>query len=422
MDLENILDSGIDGPKEYSKRLADDDCDEPASPEGRDYSSTPTKNRKALLRFLLQIPRPRSLVWKLVTPPSEPTSRAKPPLQRRGKVRPLRLPAKPRLLRLDLCQEARHPSEAIPEDPVAADKTFIFCSLEQMIIAADLQSLEGVSPTYLLQLAAYHNFQAQLFQVGLYNAIKGLAKDSELLKSAKAAHSKEVKSLKVDVAKLSAKLAEALEGFTIVSETLKSALENVLKEFKASEDFHEEAMAHAEMHARTIVDKWLEGEVGKRYLLNLGEADYDMEYQDAHKEIFELLKARDTTFSSTRWGLLNPVTPDNNQAAEDATLNASVDTVGGEIPMDDVYLNSPANLNSVARMGRASILTLVEDGQGDAAATEEEDPSAALQLNCRALEALSAICLLDHRRWMRTESLSPRPEGCNRSLAYLVAL
>nr|GME04989.1 uncharacterized protein LOC109180246 [Ipomoea batatas] len=94
-------------------------------------------------------------------------------------------------------------------------------------------------------------------------------------------------------------------------------------------------MAHAEMHAQTIVDKWLEGEV----------------------------------------------TPDDNQGAEDETLSASADTVGGEIPMEDAYLNSPANLNSVAGMGRASIPTLAEDGQGDAATTKEEDPSAALQLN-----------------------------------------
>lgn len=48
-----------------------------------------------------------------------------------------------------------------------------------------------------------------------------------------------------------------------MTEALKSAWEDALKAFKESEDFHEEAMAHASMHARTIVDKWLEGEVGK---------------------------------------------------------------------------------------------------------------------------------------------------------------
>nr|GMC66570.1 hypothetical protein Iba_chr02eCG6970 [Ipomoea batatas] len=140
-------------------------------------------------------------------------------------------------------KRARCPSEAIPEDPAAADKTFIFRCLEQMITASDLQSLEGASPTYLLQLAAYHNFQ--LFQVGLNNAVKGLAKDSELLKSTKGV--------------------------------------------QESGDFQDEAMTHADMHALTVVDKWLEGEVGKRYLLDLGETDYDMGYQDAQKAIFELL-------------------------------------------------------------------------------------------------------------------------------------
>nr|GMC91149.1 hypothetical protein Iba_chr04fCG14650 [Ipomoea batatas] len=61
--------------------------------------------------------------------------------------------------------------------------------------------------TYLLQSATYQNFQAQLFQASLNNAVKGLAKDCELLKSAKVAYSKEVKNPKADAAKLNAKLA-----------------------------------------------------------------------------------------------------------------------------------------------------------------------------------------------------------------------
>nr|GMC62996.1 hypothetical protein Iba_chr02cCG9140 [Ipomoea batatas] len=96
-------------------------------------------------------------------------------------------------------------------------------------------------------------------------------------------------------------------------------------------------MTHADMHALTVVDKWLEGELP----------------------------------------------PDDNQGAKDATLNATVDTIGGEISMDNAYLNSPANLNSVDGMDRALVPTLAEDGQGDAVAIEEEDPSAALQLNCQ---------------------------------------
>nr|GMD30967.1 hypothetical protein Iba_chr09aCG12060 [Ipomoea batatas] len=70
-----------------------------------------------------------------------------------------------------------------------------------------------------------------VFQARLNNAIKGLAKDSELLKFVKAAHSKEVKNLKADTAKLSTKLAEALEGFMRVTETQKSAWEDALREF-----------------------------------------------------------------------------------------------------------------------------------------------------------------------------------------------
>nr|GMD50403.1 phosphatase and actin regulator 4A-like [Ipomoea batatas] len=263
----------------------------------------------------------------------------------------------------------RRPSEAIPEDPAAADKTFIFRRLEQMITIVDLQSMEGASLAYLLQSAAYYNFQAQLFHDGLNNAIKGLAKDSELLKFVKAAHSQEVKNLKADMTKLGVSLATAQEGFVKATEALRSAREDALKEFKESEDFHEEAMTHASRHARTIADQWLEGEVGKRYMLDLGEADYDMGYQDAQKEIFKLLEAHDAIFSPTRWVLLNPVTPNDNQGAEDATLNASVNTFGGEILMDNAYLDSTTNLLRWTEL------------QFRLWRRMEENPSAALQLS-----------------------------------------
>nr|GLL46508.1 uncharacterized protein LOC109180246 [Ipomoea trifida] len=104
-------------------------------------------------------------------------------------------------------------------------------------------------------------------------------------------------------------------------------------------------MGHAGMHAQTIMDQWLEGEVGRQYLLDLGEADYEMGYQDV-------------------------------------ALNALVDTLGGEIPMDNAYLESAANVDSIARMNRASVPTLIEVGRSDVAAIGEEvDPSNALQLN-----------------------------------------
>nr|GME04992.1 flocculation protein FLO11-like [Ipomoea batatas] len=201
-----------------------------------------------------------------------------------------------------------------------------------MISASDHQAMDGTCPSYLLQSAVYHCFQA----------IKGLAKDSKLLRSTKAAHFKEVKAVKADLTKLGASLATEQEGFY----------------------------------------EWLEGEVEMQYLLDFGEADYGMGYQDAQMEIFELLKARDATFSPTRWGFLNPVTPDDNQGAEDVALNASIDTLGGKILMDNAYLESAANVGSVAGVDQAYILTLTEVGRSDAAATsEEEDPSDALQLN-----------------------------------------
>nr|GMD09338.1 hypothetical protein Iba_chr06dCG7190 [Ipomoea batatas] len=154
----------------------------------------------------------------------------------------------------------------------------------------------------------------------------GLVKDSELLKSAKATYSKEVKALKADLTKIGANLATAQEGWKKALETLKSAQENAVKAFKELEEFHEDAMAHAGMHARTIVDQWFEGEAGKQYLLDL-------------------------------------------------------DTLG-DILMDRAYLESTANVDSVAGMSQASVPTLTEVGQDDATVTEvEEDLSDALQLN-----------------------------------------
>lgn len=67
-----------------------------------------------------------------------------------------------------------------------------------------------------------------------------MAKHFELLKAAKAAHSKEVKALKADLTTLGANLAT-----THATEVLNSAQEDVLKVFKESEDFHDEACQHA---------------------------------------------------------------------------------------------------------------------------------------------------------------------------------
>nr|GMC80097.1 uncharacterized protein LOC109180246 [Ipomoea batatas] len=202
--------------------------------------------------------------------------------------------------------------------------------------------------------------------VSLNNVIQGLVKDPELLKSAKAAHSKEVKTLKVDLTKLGTNLATAQEGWRKAIETLKTTQEDAIRTFKESEDFHEESWLTP---LCTLGPLWI------------SEADYGMDDQDAQKEIFRLLKARDSTFSPAGWGLLDPATPVDTQGAEGVTLNASVDTLG-DIPMDSAYLESAANVDSVAAMDRALVPTLTEVGQSDVAAIEEdEDPSDALQLN-----------------------------------------
>nr|GMC69486.1 uncharacterized protein LOC109180246 [Ipomoea batatas] len=168
---------------------------------------------------------------------------------------------------------------------------------------------------------------AQQFQVGLHGAVKALTQDSELLKSAKVTYSKEVKTLKAEIAKLSASSAEG--------------------------------------------------------------------WEKAKKLIWELKSAREDALTES--------TPVDDQGVEDVTLNASTDTAGGEIPMDSAYLNSSANLNSVAGMDHDPVPTLTEEGQGDTVATKEEDPSAALQLNRQRSRHL-----LDQRRWIRTEFLNRR--------------
>nr|GMD55752.1 MAP7 domain-containing protein 1-like [Ipomoea batatas] len=159
------------------------------------------------------------------------------------------------------------------------------------------QSIPETSPPRMPAPWTRPSSFVQFFQAGLNNVIQGLIKDSKPLKSAKATHSKE----------------------------------------------------------------WFKGEVEKQYLLDLGEADYDMGYHDAQKEMFNLLKARDATFSQTGWGLLDPATPDDTQGAESVALNTSVDT-HGDIPMESAYLESAANVDSVTAMDRAAVPTLTEVG------------------------------------------------------------
>nr|GLL39938.1 hypothetical protein Itr_chr11CG18850 [Ipomoea trifida] len=118
---------------------------------------------------------------------------------------------------------------------------------------------------------------------------------------------------------------------------LKTAQEDVLRVFKESEDFHEEAMAHA---AYMLGPSCISG---------------------SRKEMFKLLKARDATFSQTGWGLLDPATPDDTQRAKSVALNTSVDTLG-DIPMNSAYLESAANVDSVTAMDRAAVPTLTEVG------------------------------------------------------------
>nr|GMC66551.1 hypothetical protein Iba_chr02eCG6790 [Ipomoea batatas] len=67
---------------------------------------------------------------------------------------------------------------------------------------------------------------------------------------------------------------------------------------------------------------------------------------------------------------------------EEAMAHASMH--GPTIDARGAYLESTANVDSVAVMDRAAVPTLTEVGQSDVAATdEEEDPSNTLQLHCQ---------------------------------------
>nr|GLL39858.1 uncharacterized protein LOC109180246 [Ipomoea trifida] len=59
---------------------------------------------------------------------------------------------------------------------------------------------------------------------------------------------------------------------------------------------------------------------------------------------------------------------------------------GTEIPIDSAYLDSVVNLAALARMYRIPVPALSDVAQGVTVILEEEDQSAALQLNCRRHE------------------------------------
>nr|GMD74751.1 uncharacterized protein LOC109147873 [Ipomoea batatas] len=265
----------------------------------------------------LQTPKPPLPTWINVALPSELATRPKLLLPRKARPKDVDLAS------LDPTLAARFPTVGVT---IGASPTAIALALTRQP-RQQMHSSKRASDSIALTTSkkakrisdANPEEGAQLAHVGLHDAIKALAKDSELLKAAKAAHSKEVKGLKTVMAK---KLAE----------DLKSTEEDALKEFKKYEAFHEEAMAHADLHARTVVDKWIAGSVGN---------------------------------SERSPG---PISPD------DANANASVYIAGDEISIDNAYLNSSANLDFVAGMDHAPVLTLAEDDQGDAVATEEEHP------------------------------------------------
>nr|GMC63224.1 hypothetical protein Iba_chr02cCG11310 [Ipomoea batatas] len=178
---------------------------------------------KSLKVWSRSLPRTLKLqlpTWDLVMLPSKLAIRARRPLLRKRKARlltrarirpllhaflrraclwaPVRLPSPWPLLTNCACasktpttaKKVRPHAGAALEYVSTAAKTFIFRRLEQMIPASDLQAIGCIS-----LLPCNHRW-VQLFQAGLNSVIQGLAKDSELMKSAKTTHSKEVKTLK----------------------------------------------------------------------------------------------------------------------------------------------------------------------------------------------------------------------------------
>nr|GMD74892.1 flocculation protein FLO11-like [Ipomoea batatas] len=202
----------------------------------------------------------------------------------------------------------------------------------------------------------YPSSLGQMAHAELHGQLKPLA-DSECLQSIKATHAKEI------------------EGLNSKNVKLEAALETERK------------------NADDMAEEWLATLEGKRFQTDIREEDYHAGYQDAQKKIYETLTSEDPAFSPTKKGLpawVLDFTPRADVLAtsqiprgKDAERVTSMDTDGAEIPMDSAYLNSDANLDSLARMDRTLVPMLTEVGQGDAVILEEEDQSAALHLNCR---------------------------------------
>nr|GMC75110.1 MAP7 domain-containing protein 1-like [Ipomoea batatas] len=139
---------------------------------------------------------------------------------------------------------------------------------------------------------------------------------------------------KVEITKLSASLTKERESAKTLAEELKSAREEALKEFKESETFHEEAMAQADLNAH----------VGKQFLLDLGEMDYGFGYQDAQKEIYGLLKAKDPTFSPTRCGLPTVMTGSDSWQ-RDSDGQCISELVRDTVAIEEEYSSTTLQLN-----------------------------------------------------------------------------
>nr|GMC69532.1 uncharacterized protein LOC109180246 [Ipomoea batatas] len=226
----------------------------------------------------------------------------------------------------DLPSRGNNDSEQSSGDEVAGVEVHIDAETNPVGSDEDLNAPIEISSSFGCQDSS--TTMAQMAHVELHGRLKPLIADSKSLKSIKTTHTKEIGGLNSKNAKLEATVDMERKNAEGVAREKSLAREDALAEYKESES-------------------------------DIGEEDYHASYQDAQKQIYEILKFEGMAFSPKKRGYPAwlpdftprsdiPATLVHTQGAEDTERVTSVGIDGTEIPMNSTYLNSDANLDTLA--------------------------------------------------------------------------
>ncbi|XP_031109880.1 uncharacterized protein LOC116014034 isoform X2 [Ipomoea triloba] len=201
-------------------------------------------------------------------------------------------------------------------------------------------------------------------------------------------------ALRIQVVKLESTLEAERKNVERLMLEVEASRREALDEYKGSVVFREDVMAEAHRHLQELAMEWLGTPVGKQFLVDSRNKDYHLGAQDMQKRIYAVLLARDSTFvpeekGFPRWLADNeprvtvPTTHTNHQGVKDTKrVTSEGNGDNSEILMDLAYLDSTANLTSLAAMGRAPVPPVPDTKRQTVTdLKEEEDQSSALQLN-----------------------------------------